>query len=163
MKNLLIICLLFALATAVFMYFDSTQQPYFKDFPVAEPRFTGHEAPFNLHLFLFFTLDDAPVHLNIIKELNQLPAHFKVTGVVPDHQLAQAIQLTHNVSPAFPLHPVSDYHRYKPNYTPNLVGVSENGRLFFMRPVVAGEITSIKNFLLIFYQNIYPSLLKDKQ
>jgi hypothetical protein len=163
MKIVTIICLLIATAVLGFLLYENSRQPAYKGFPVEKNQQSVHQVPFFLYLYIFFKPEDNPGSLEIIPELNRLPAHFKIIGVVPDRHLEAEDRLRRKTGATFPLTGISRFKKYEPFYTPTIAAISEKGNIFFVKPIVAGEKESFKRFLYIFYQNIYPSLLKEKK
>ncbi|MCP5051345.1 MAG: hypothetical protein GY940_29535 [bacterium] len=162
MKIVTIVVLLLATGILSFLLYENTRQSIYREFPVKKIDKPMHEAPFVLYLYVFFSVEDYPDRLDIVPELNRLPKHFVVTGVVPDGQLKDEKKLRLKTGVEFPLIVSSKYDRYIPFHTPTIVGSSGEGKILFVFSLIPGEKENIQHFLYRFYQNIYPSLIKDK-
>lgn len=167
MKIVLIIGLLIVTATLGVLLQEQSQRISLEQFPV-KVRKPGenqskYNTPFILYLYVFFSKDDQPENLEIIGELNNLPTHFEVYGVVPDKQMIEEKKLRDLTGAEFPIFPLSRFKRFTPFYTPSITAVSEKGKIFFVYPLSAGEDLVFKRFLFVFYQNISDQLLKEKK
>lgn len=167
MKIVLIIGLSIVIATLGVLLHEQNNRLNLEQFPVKseslEESHSKYETPFILYLYVFFNKEDQAENLEIIGELNDLPSHFKVFGVVPDSQLAEEKKLRHLTGAKFPIHPLSRFKSFAPFYTPSVTAVSEKGKIFFVYPLCAGEDLVFKRFLFVFYQNISEQLLKEKK
>lgn len=115
-----------------------------------------------MYLYVFFTKRNCHDCLEFIKVLNELPSYFIVTGIVPEDELKDEMELRNNTGATFPLESLKKYRKYIPWYTPGIVGVSSEEDILFELPGVPGEKEYLETFLNSLYGKLYPILLKAK-
>ena len=162
MKNYLIAFLLVViLVLSSFVYKNShtsSRNRIYHGFPLTDLE-ESYDVDVPLYLFLFFSKNNCPPCLEIIEVLNSLPKQFKVTGIVPEHELKIEKEIRDQTGAAFKLIGVKNYMKYATLYTPSLIGVSGKGKIYFVIPGVPGEKEYLKEFLESFYTKAYLLLI----
>ena len=134
-----------------------------KNFPMLT-NIAKNEEVIYFHLYVFFQSNNCPPCLDTIKELNDLPEQFKIVGVIPDKEyLNENIleKIKTHIDFKFDLAKLSDFKKFRPNYTPTIVGCSQKGRVYFIFPCVPESKNYLKIFLTSFYDNSFPLLIKE--
>lgn len=122
---------------------------------------TDVEVP--LILYVFFSKKNCLDCMEVIRELNHLPHHFIVLGLVPKSELEDEQELRSISGAEFPIMTNEKYKKYMPWYGPSIVGVSPiDGRIVFTLPGVPGEKKYVKNFLESLYSKLYPIFSRQK-
>lgn len=163
MKNLSIAFLLVMILLLSSFYYKKSEGNVCHGFPLSDvTQANDIDAP--LFLFFFFSKNNCPPCLEIIKTLNALPSQFEVIGVMPDHELKEEKEIREQTSASFKLVGVKKYMKFATCYSPSLIGVSQKGKIFFVLPAVPEENDYFKTFLESFYSAAYLLLLdQDKK
>lgn len=117
---------------------------------------------FPLYLYVFFSKNNCNDCLGFIEILNKLPPQFVVTGIVPEKELKDEMELRRTTGAEFPLISASKYRKFFPFFSPTIIGVSPKGGIIFILPGVPGEKSYLKNFLNSTYNKLYPIFLEEK-
>lgn len=112
-----------------------------------------------LYLYLFFSKENCKSCLEIIMILNKLSKPYKVVGVVPDNELSEEHELRSSTGAIFDIIGSGRFKKIQPLYTPTVIGVSKNKKIYFILPAVPGEEYYIEKFLREFYDRAYPLIL----
>jgi hypothetical protein len=160
MKNYVIVLLTVLVVVLTSFLYKGNKEKLYDNFPIERLEDPNVEIPF--HIYIFFSKGDCPPCLEIINVLNQLPAQFKVTGIIPENELGDIKEIRQSTGATFKLIGRGRFARYIPNYTPTLLGMSESGQIFFVLPSVPGQNGFVEKFLNQFYNKIYPRLLQEK-
>jgi hypothetical protein len=116
-----------------------------KHFPIHKLK-TEKENP-RIYLIFYFSMNNCLPCLEVIETLNQLPAQYKVIGLVPDEELQFEDELRRITTARFELKSLKGFKKYVPNYAPSLFGISQEGKIFFILPGVTGENEYLRQFL----------------
>lgn len=160
LKPLFIVLLLTIIFVLASFLYKNSKTPVFNDFPLLSNQVDGVEVPF--FLYVFFSQNNCVSCLEIIDVLNQVPPFFKVIGVVPENELKMEKSLRNNTGAAFELVSSKAFHRFIPAHQPTVVGIAENGEIFFVFAAVPGIKDYFKKYLNSLYEKIYPSFLKKR-
>lgn len=160
MKNYIIALLLVVVLVLIsFLYRYGTAPA--NDFPVIQDKRNSRvEVP--VSLYVFFSKKDCTSCFEVIEILNDLPSQFVVTGLVPEEELKDETGLRNKTGATFPLKSDKSFRKYRPWYTPTIIGVSPKGIILFKIPGVPGEKEYIEKFLDSLYSRIYPIFLEEK-
>ena len=134
-----------------------------KNFPLL-PKTKKHEEIIYFHLYVFFQSNNCSLCLDTIKELNDLPEHFKIIGVIPDKEYTdESILKTIRTQIGFKydLAKLSDFKKFRPNYTPTIIGCSQKGKVFFVFPCVPKSKYFLKTFITSFYDRSFTLLIEE--
>lgn len=132
--------------------YKGSKTPKIDNFPIENKpvKDTSGEPP--LYLYIFFSRNNCPDCLDVIKVINELPHPFVVTGIVPVNELKNEADLRNTTGATFNLIGFKDAHKsFKPHYTPAIYGVSGSGKILFILPGVPGEKKYLYDFLINFY------------
>ena len=162
MKNYIIGTLLVAILVLSSLMYKNSQTPH-TSFPIPEEVSMRVEKDVEIPMFLFIFLSKHNCHdcLEVIKELNSLPPHFIVTGIVPDRQLENEKEVRMITNAEFPLLGMSKFRKYEPWYTPGIIGTSYNGTILFTLPGVPEEKEYVKKFLNSLYAKVFSIFLEE--
>jgi hypothetical protein len=160
MKNYIIAFLAVALLVSISFIYKINQKQPFDYFPCCHQDKKIEDVENPLFLYFFFSGTNCMDCLEMIEVLNNLPEQFIVTGVVPDKELKNEIELRAKSSSAFDLIGAKNFKKYSPHYWPTLIGVSKGNRIMFVLPGVPNEKEYLLNFLEEFYKEAYPILLQ---
>jgi hypothetical protein len=159
-RRVFIILLVFIIIALASIIYKKDKASIYDNFPAPTTARKSTEPSF--YLYLFFSKTNCHDCLQIIEVLNQLSPPFKVTGLVPGSELKDEALLRNETGALFELKNKKDFKRFEPIYSPAVVGVSENGTIFFVLPAAPGLKDYFGPYLNEFYKKIYPYLLQDK-
>lgn len=161
MKNYVIGTLAVIILVLSSLLYKESRTPVTPTFPLVETsKKIDVEVPF--FLYVFFKKNNCRDCMEFIEVLNELPAHFIVTGIVPENELKEEIELREITGAKFHLISSKKFKKNIPWYTPTTIGVSPNGDLVFTLPGVPGEKEYLKTFLESLYGKLYPIWLEEK-
>jgi len=153
MKNFVIIFLIVVISVLSSFLYKNSKTPIYKGFPVEKITANENEVPFVL--YIFFSKKNCKDCLEVIHVLNELSPPFMVFGVVPGSELKDESKLRKITGAVFPIISNRGYKKYIPPYSPSIVGMSKDGKIYFVFPGIPGMNEFLKNFIFVFYQKIY--------
>jgi len=132
-------------------------------FPIPEATKQRVEKDVEVPMYLFVFMSKRNCHdcLEVVKELNDLPPQFIVTGIVPHDQLDTEKEVRMITGAEFPLLSLKDFKKYEPWYTPSIIGTSYKGTILFSMPGVPNEKEYVKKFLDSLYGKLFPIFLEE--
>ena len=154
MRRYLAGVLAISILVLVSLIYKQQQMNTFAGFGKASSR-PGEPA---LYLYGFFSSESCVPCGELIGILNNLPEHFRVTGVVPRSEASRIELLKEEYQIRFPVTSAAEYRRYLPFITPTVMGVSPSGRVLFVLPCPALRPDEITAFLIGFHQKLVPAL-----
>ncbi len=157
MKKIVIALLLAVVLVLGSLLFKTAMGNIYNGFPMEKENLSKHEVP--LYLYIFFSKNSCRDCLEVIGVLNELPAQFKVIGVVPGDELKEEDLIRRLTGSKFPLLGGDNYRKFAPPYSPSIVGLSKKGTINFVLPAVPGEKEYLAKFLTTFYRKVLPSIM----
>ncbi len=164
-KKLIIPLFLSLILLLLSIIYKESNSSGLKNFPVLSNTTTYDEVVY-FHLYVFFQSNNCPPCLDTIKELNYLPEHFKIIGVIPDDEYTDESivkKIRTHIGFKFDLVKSSEFKKFRPNYTPTIIGCSQKGRIYFVIPCVPESKNFLKEFITSFYNNSFSLFLMEKQ
>ncbi len=161
MKNGIIGLMAVIILVLISMQYKHTGTSIYKHFPLVEAA-DGKAVDVPLYLYIFFTRNNCRDCLEIIEVLNHLPSQFFVIGVVPRADLEAEQEVRAATGADFPFISVDGYKKYIPPYAPSILGLSQEGKIFFVLPAVPNEKKYFEEFLETFYLKAYTSLASSQ-
>ncbi len=107
----------------------------------------------DFYLYYFFSLANCKPCLESLHILKKYSNIFEVIGVIPDSEMKdidfikREFGVDNIVSEAF-------YLKYKPIYSPSVIGVDNNGTVYFVLPIVSGYSEYMEAFLILFLTHL---------
>jgi thiol-disulfide isomerase/thioredoxin len=114
-----------------------------------------------LYLYGFFSSESCASCRELIGVLNNLPVHFRITGVVPQAEAPRIELLKEEYQIRFPVYDAAKYRRYKPLINPSIIGASAKGKILFVLPCATMRPDEITSFLIGFQMKLAPYLANE--
>ena len=153
MRKIFIVFLITVIVVLASFLYKNSKSSIYKNVPLVDCDTPGEEGLFFLYIFL--SKQNCHDCLKVIDVLNQLQSPFKVVGVVPENELKDEKELRIITGAQFPLISNKKYRKYKPRYSPSILGISANGQIYFVIPGVPGMEKYLDHILRAFYKKIF--------
>ncbi len=159
MKNYIIGILIVFVLFLCSLFYKNNNQSNFECFPIPKSLIAQSEHPI-LYIFIVFSKDNCSDCLGIIDVLNNLPSNFIVCGIVNKEEMKDENEFRTIIGANFQLKTsFSKLTKFSPNYTPTIIGVGQNGKIYFVLPGVPNEKEYLEKFLNDFYTRAFPLLM----
>lgn len=104
------------------------------------------------YLYFCFSIKDCNSCLDTIDIIKKYSNIFKIIGVLPESELKEIDLLRREYGIDFDIISERNILKYKPAYSPSMIGVSDSGKIYFVMPIVIGYYEYVEIFLIKFLE-----------
>ncbi len=103
-------------------------------------------------LYYFFSIRDCSPCLESIEIIKKYSKTFEVIGVIPESEMNEIEFIKREYRIDFKIVSVKKYMKFKPVYSPSIIGVDSTGKIFFVIPSVPGQYEYLESFFIKFLE-----------
>ena len=156
MRKTVVFSLLAVIIVLISFLYRFNHSPIYKGFPIDVNNKLSETGEDVFYLYYFFSYKDCQPCLETLSVLNRISSPFRIVGVTPDDEVTEANFIKKEFGIEFNIIPIKNLKKFRPPYSPSLVGVDKHGRIHFVIPSVPHQREYLENFLYNFFERAFP-------
>lgn len=150
MRRAVVFSLLAVIILLISFLYRFSHSPIYQGFPIDSNNKLSEIGDDVFYLYYFFSYKDCKPCLETLGVLNRISSPFKIIGVIPSDEVADVTFIKKEFGIEFSIIPIKNFKKFRPPYSPSLVGVDKQGRIHFVIPSVPYQSDYLENFLYSF-------------